>query len=94
MSPKRLEQIDELSELSKKVDYNDLKYYSCKSGREINFSPMTLFNDIIEKQKPLEKAEEEKGVIKICLNKIKIRNKSEKQKKSLANIKGTAMQIM
>ena len=56
---------------------------------------MAVFNDIIEKEKPLEKAEEEKGVIKKYLNKIKMKNKSEKpKKKKLANIKGTVMQTI
>ena len=49
--------------------------------------PIILLNDVKEKKILLEKVEKENYALEKYLNRIRIRKKPQKQKKTLANIK-------
>ena len=49
--------------------------------------PIILLNDVKEKKISLEKVEKENYALEKYLNRIRIRKKPQKQKKTLANIK-------
>ena len=82
---KRLDKIDELS---KKIDYGDLKLIVNSTGLETDFSELKdpFLDSIIKREISIEEARYKQEKFNRYLKKIKIGNKSEKQKKTLANI--------
>ena len=83
---KRLHKIDELS---KTVDYGDLKFIISNSSTETNFSELkdsVGFLDSIRKcEISTEKVRHKQEEFNRYLKKVRIGNKSGKQKKTLAN---------
>ena len=84
------EKFDKIEELNKKIDYNNLKYTVISTDEEFEFdkseNPLTFFNDIkigkilVEEAKNLRKGYNE------YISKIRKGNKSNEQRKTLANI--------
>ena len=75
--------------MSKKVDYNNLKYIVIRSGEEFAFDkleePMVFLNNIKKGKISLEEAKNLQQDYEEYLNKIRKGNKTE-QRKALANI--------
>ena len=75
--------------MSKKVDYNNLKYIVISSGEEFAFDkleePMVFLNNIKKGKISLEEAKNLQQDYEEYLNKIRKGNKTE-QRKTLANI--------
>ena len=84
------EKINKIDELSKKIDYHNLKYIVSNSSQITNFSemkgPITLLDSIRKGEILVEKAKHKQEAIDGYLRKIRGRNKSEEQKKILDNI--------
>ena len=80
---KRLNKIDELSE---KIDYGDLKFIISSSDTETNFcelkDPVPFLDSIRKREISIEEARHKQEVFDRYLNKIRIGNKSERQKKT------------
>ena len=81
---KRLNKIDELSE---KIDYGDLKFIISSSDTETNFcelkDPVPFLDSIRKREISIEEARHKQEVFNRYLNKIRIGNKSKRQKKKL-----------
>ena len=79
---KRLNKIDELSE---KIDYGDLQFIISSSDTETNFcelqDPVPFLDSIRQREISIEEARHKQEVFNRYLNKIRIGNKSERQKK-------------
>ena len=76
--------------MNNKIDYDNLKYIAESSGVEYNFNrikdPITLLNDIKEGKISLEEAKEKQKDYYNYLNAIRRGNKSDNQRRTLANI--------
>ena len=79
---KRLNKIDELS---KTIDYGDLKFITSSSGTETDFSklknPVASLDSIRKLEISIEEARRKQEEFNRYLKKIRIGNKSEKQRK-------------
>ena len=82
--------LDKIEELSKKVDYNNLKYTVISSGEEFEFDksedPLVLLNDIKKGKISLEEAKNLQQDYDKYLKEIRKGNKSAEQSQTLANI--------
>ena len=82
--------LDKIEELSKKIDYNNLKYTVISSGEEFEFDksedPILFLNDIKKGKISLEEAKNIQQDYGKYLKEIRKRNKNAEQKKTLANI--------
>ena len=81
--------LDKLEELNNKIDYNNLNYVVLSSGDEYNFinldDPLTFLNNIKKGKISLNEAIEQQRNYYNYLNIIRIGNKTDNQKKFLAN---------
>ena len=82
--------LDKIEELSNKIDYDNLKYVVVGTGDEYDFNnlddPLTLHNNIEKGKISMEKAIEQQYNFRKYLNFIRIGNKNDNQKRTLANI--------
>ena len=78
--------LDKIEELSKKTDYNNLKYTVISIGEEFEFDkledPIVFLNDIKKGKISLEKAKNIQQDYDIYLKEIRKANKSAEQKKN------------
>ena len=76
--------------MNNKIDYNNLKYVVERNNNEYSFNkindPITLLNNIKYGKISLEEAKEKQKDYYNYLNRIRRRNKSANQKRTLANI--------
>ena len=81
---------DKIEELSNKIDYNDLNYVVVGTGDKYSFDdlddPLTLLNNIKKGSISMVKAIDQQYNFRKYLNLIRIGNKNENQKRTLANI--------
>ena len=88
--------LDKIEELNKKIDYNDLEYTVISAGEEFKFDESEdpiLFLDNIRKGKiSLEEAKSLQKDYDYYLKKTRKGNKSDEQRKTLANINILLMQ--
>ena len=82
--------LDKIEELNNKIDYNNLKYVVVGTGDEYNFDnldePLTFLNSIKKGEISMKKAIEQQHIFFKYLNIIRIGNKNDNQKRTLANI--------
>ena len=82
--------LDEIEEMNKKVNYNDLKYEVRSSGEEFELDntedPFAFLNDIKKGKILLQKAKNIQKEYKKYLNKIRRGNKTQEQIETLANM--------
>ena len=82
--------IDKIEELNNKIDYNDLNYFFVGTGDKYSFNdlddPLTLLNNIRKGKTSMGKAIEQQYNFRKYLNLIRIGNKYDNQKRTLANI--------
>ena len=82
--------LDKIEGLSNKIDYDNLKYVVVSTGDEYIFDklddPLTLLNNIKKGEISIEKAIEQQDMFFKYLNIIRIGNKNDNQKRTLANI--------
>ena len=82
--------LDKIEELNNKIDYNNLNYVVVGNGDEYNFNnlddPLTLLNNIKKGKISMGKAIEQQYNFRKYLNLIRIRNKNDNQKRTVANI--------
>ena len=82
--------LDKIEELNNKIDYNNLNYVVVGTGDEYNFNnlddPLTLLNNIKKGKISMGKAMEQQYNFRKYLNLIRIGNKNDNQKRTLANI--------
>ena len=76
--------------MNNKIDYNNLKYVVVATGDEHNFDnldePLTFLNNIKKGEISMKKAIEQQHIFFKYLNIIRIGNKNDNQKRTLANI--------
>ena len=76
--------LNKINELSKKIDYDDLKFIVNSSGLQTNFSelndPAAFLDSIKNREISIEEARHKQEEFNRYLKKIRIGNKSEKQK--------------
>ena len=76
--------------MNNKIDYNNLNYVAVCTGDEYNFNnlddPLTLLNNIKKGKISMGKAIEQQYNFRKYLNLIRIGNKNDNQKRTLANI--------
>ena len=81
--------LNKITELTKKIDYGDLKIIVNSSGLDTDFSelkdPVAFLDSIKKREISMEEARHEQEEFNRYLTKIRIGNNSEKQKKTLAN---------
>ena len=81
---------DKIEEISNKIDYNNLNYVFVGTGDEYEFNnldnPLTLLNNIKKGEILMEKAIEQQYNFCKYLNIIRIGNKNDNRKRTLANI--------
>ena len=84
--------LDKIEELSNKIDYDNLKYVAVVTGDEYDFNnlddPLTLHNNMEKGKISMEKAIEQQYNFRKYSNLIRIGNKNDNQKRTLANING------
>ena len=84
------EKLDRVEELTKNINYDNLNSLVQSSGNETNFieveDPMVFLNDIKRGKWELEKTKNLQEGFRKLLKNISKGNKSERQKKTLANI--------
>ena len=84
---KRLHKIEELNN---KIDYNNLNYVVVGTGDKYSFDdlddPLTFLNNIKKGEISMEKAIKQQYNVRKYLNLIRIGNKNDNQKRTLANI--------
>ena len=84
---KRLHKIEELNN---KIDYNNLNYVVVGTGDKYSFDdlddPLTFLNNIKKGEILMEKAIKQQYNVRKYLNLIRIGNKNDNQKRTLANI--------
>ena len=84
------QRLDEIEEMNKKVNYNDLKYEVRSSGEEFELDntedPFAFLNDIKKGKILLQKAKNIQKEYKKYLNKIRRGNKTQEQIETLANM--------
>ena len=82
--------LDKIEELNNKIDYNNLNYVVVGTEDEYNFNnlddPLTLLNNIKKGKISMGKAIEQQYNFRKYLNLIRIGNKNDNQKRTLANI--------
>ena len=82
--------LDKIEENNNKIDYNNLNYVVVGIGDEYNFNnvddPLTLLNNIKKGKISMKKAIEQQYNFNKYLNIIRIGNKNDDQKRTLANI--------
>ena len=82
--------LDKIEELNNKIDYNDLNYVVVGTGDKYSFDdlddPLTLLNNIKKGKISMDKAIEQQYNFRRYLNLIRIGNKNNNQKRTLANI--------
>ena len=82
--------LDKIEELNNKIDYNNLNYVVVGTDDKYNFNnlddPLTLLSNIKKGQISMGKAIEEQCNFRKYLNLIRIGNKNDNQKRTLANI--------
>ena len=82
--------LDKIEEINNKIDYNNLNYVVVGTGDEYNFNnlddPLTLLNNIKKDKISMNKAIEQQQNFHKYLNIIRIGNKNDNQKRTLANI--------
>ena len=82
--------LDKIEELNNKIDYNDLEYVVVGTGDKYSFDdlddPLTLLNNIKKGKISMAKAMEQQYNFHKYLNLIRIENKNDNQKRTLANI--------
>ena len=82
--------LDKIEELNNKIDYNNLNYVVVGTGDEYNFNnlddPLTLLNNIKKGKISMGKAIEQQYNFRKYLNLIRIGNKNDNRKRTLANI--------
>ena len=82
--------LDKIEELNNKTDYNDLNYVVVGIGDKYSFDdlddPLTLLNNIKKIKLSMGKAMEHQYNFHKYLNLIRIGNKNDNQKRTLANI--------
>ena len=82
--------LDKIEELSNKIDYDNLKYVAVGTGDKYNFDnlddALTFLNNIKEGEISMKKAIEQQHLFFQYLNIIRIGNKNDNQKRTLANI--------
>ena len=84
------ERLDKIEELNKKIDHDNPKYIVKTIGEQFEFhtseDPIEFFNDINTGKISLEEAKKLQKEYEEYLKKMRKRNKSDEQKKDLANI--------
>ena len=84
------ERLWKIKELSKKINYDNIKYYVRNSNTEFSFSklrdPENLIEDIRKGKIDLEKAKNDQVIFEKYLNRIIVRGTSGDQKTTVANI--------
>ena len=82
--------LDKIEELNNKIDYNNLNYVAAGFGDKYSFDdlddPLTFLNNIKKGKILMEKAMEQQYNFNKYLNLIRIGNKNDNQKRTLANI--------
>ena len=82
--------LDKIEELNNKIDYNDLNYVVVGTGDKYSFDdlddPLTLLNNIKKGEISMDKAMEQQYNFRKYINLIRIGNKNDNQKRTLANI--------
>ena len=82
--------LDKIEKINNKIDYNNLNYVVAGTGDEYNFNnlddPLTLLNNIKKGKISMKKAIEQQHNSLKYLNIIRIGNKNDNQKRTLANI--------
>ena len=82
--------LDKIEEINNKIDYNNLNYVVVGIGDEYNFNnlddPVTLLNNIKKDKISMNKTIERQQNFHKYLNIIRIGNKNDNQKRTLANI--------
>ena len=82
--------LDKIKELNNKIDYNDLNYVVVRTDDKYSFDdlddPLTLLNNIKKGEILMDKAMEQQYNFRKYLNLIRIGNKNDNQKRTLANI--------
>ena len=82
--------LDKIEELNNKIDYNDLNYFVVGTGDKYSFDdledPLTLLNNTEKGKIWMVKAIEQQYNFRKYLNLIRIGNKNDNQKRTLANI--------
>ena len=82
--------LDKIEELNNKIDYNNLIYVAVGTGDKYSFDdlddPLTLLNNIKKGKISMGKAMEQQYNFHKYLNLIRIGNKNDNQKRTLANI--------
>ena len=80
------ERLDEIEELTKKINYDNLNFIAESGGNETNFTNLedlaVILNDIKTDKLKLEEAKKVQEDFNKQLKNIRKGNKSEKQKKS------------
>ena len=76
--------------MNNKIDYNNLKYVVVGTDDEYNFDnldePLTFLNNIKKGEISMKKAIEQQHIFFKYLNLIRIGNKNDNQKRTLANV--------
>ena len=82
--------LDKIEELNNRIDYNNLNYVVVGTGDKYSFDdlddPLTLLNNIKKGKISMRKAIEQQYNFRKYLNLIRIGNKNNNQKRTLANI--------
>ena len=82
--------LDKIEKINNKIDYNNLNYVVVGTGDEYNFNilddPITLLNNIKKGKISMKKAIEQQYNFRKYLNIIRMGNKNDNQKRTLANI--------
>ena len=82
--------LDKIEELSNKIDYNDLNYVVVGTGDKYSFDdlddPLSLLSNIKKGEISMKKAIDQQYNFRKYINLIRIGNKSDNQKTTLANI--------
>ena len=82
--------LDKIEELNNKIDYNNLNYVVVGTGDKYSFDdlddPLTFLNNIKKGEISMEKAIKQQHNFYKYLNLIRIGNKNDNQKRTLANI--------
>ena len=85
-----IKKLDKIEELNNKIDYNDLNYGVVGIGDKYSFDdlddPLTFLNNIKKGEISMEKAMDKQYNFRKYLNLIRIGNKNDNQKRTLASI--------
>ena len=84
------ERLDKIEELSKKINFDDLKYFTERSGMKTGFcakeDPITFLNNVKTNKITMEEAKASQEDFNKYLKMIRKRNKTNQQRKTLSNI--------